>query len=192
LDPRAPALASLPRPPADATPAAAELARHEQLYRAVTLDPHPALELALRWLAAAPPAPRAETLVHGDFRIGNVIFGPEGLRAVLDWELAHAGDPMEDLGWLWLRPCRFGAPAQGAPRWPRCGGGCRSRRRAGSLSGGGWQVSAAARASGPRGSRLLARRCARGRRPWPIASAAATRTPARSGTRSAPTCGRRW
>src|SRR5205814_959226 len=103
LDPRAPALAFLPRPPADATPAAAELARHEQLYRAVTLDPHPALELALRWLAAAPPAPRAETLVHGDFRIGNVIFGPEGLRAVLDWELAHVGDPMEDLGWLCVR-----------------------------------------------------------------------------------------
>src|SRR5207253_2145890 len=87
---------------------AAELARHEQLSRAVTLDPHPALELALRWLAAAPPAPRAETLVHGDFRIGNVIFGPEGLRAVLDWELAHVGDPMEDLGWLCVRSWRFG------------------------------------------------------------------------------------
>ena len=112
LDPRAPALAFLPRPPADATPAAAELARHEQLYRAVTLDPHPALELALRWLAAAPPAPHAETLVHGDFRIGNVIFGPEGLRAVLDWELAHVGDPLEDLGWLCVRAWRFGADAQ--------------------------------------------------------------------------------
>src|SRR5205814_2026847 len=66
LDVRAPGLAFLPRPPAGETPAAAELARHEQLYRAVTLDPHPALELALRWLAAAPPAPRAEALVHGD------------------------------------------------------------------------------------------------------------------------------
>jgi len=112
LDARAPELAFLPRPPADATPAAAELARHEQLYRAVTLDPHPALELALRWLAAAPPAPHAETLVHGDFRIGNVIFGPEGLRAVLDWELAHVGDPLEDLGWLCVRAWRFGADAR--------------------------------------------------------------------------------
>ena len=109
LDARAPGLAFLPRPPVDATPAAAELERHEQLYRAVTLDPHPALELALRWLAAAPPGPRAETLVHGDFRIGNVIFGPEGLRAVLDWELAHVGDPLEDLGWLCVRSWRFGA-----------------------------------------------------------------------------------
>ena len=112
LDARASGLAFLPRPPAGETPAAAELARHEQLYRAVTLDPHPALELALRWLAAAPPAPRAEALVHGDFRIGNVIFGPEGLRAVLDWELAHVGDPMEDLGWLCVRSWRFGADAQ--------------------------------------------------------------------------------
>src|SRR5438093_378059 len=111
LDARAPELAFLPRPPADATPAAAELGRHEQLYRAVTLDPHPALELALRWLAAAPPAPHAEALVHGDFRIGNVSFGPEGLPALLDWELAHVGDPLEDLGWLCVRAWRFGADA---------------------------------------------------------------------------------
>jgi aminoglycoside phosphotransferase (APT) family kinase protein len=46
--------------------------------------------------------------VHGDFRIGNVIFGPEGVRAVLDWELAHVGDPMEDLGWICVRSWRFG------------------------------------------------------------------------------------
>jgi aminoglycoside phosphotransferase (APT) family kinase protein len=109
LDADAPGLAFLPRPPAGATPAAAELARHEELYRAVTLDPHPALELAFRWLGAAPPAPRALAVVHGDFRIGNVIFGPEGLRAVLDWELAHVGDPMEDVGWLSVRSWRFGA-----------------------------------------------------------------------------------
>ncbi len=112
LDPRAPGLTFLPRPPAGGTPAAAELTRHEQLYRAVALDPHPALELALRWLAVAPPAPRAETIVHGDFRVGNVIFGPEGLRAVLDWELAHVGDPLEDVGWLCVRAWRFGADAQ--------------------------------------------------------------------------------
>ena len=48
-------------------------------------------------------------MVHGDFRIGNVIFGPEGLRAVLDWELAHVGDPFDDLGWLCVRSWRFGA-----------------------------------------------------------------------------------
>jgi aminoglycoside phosphotransferase (APT) family kinase protein len=47
-------------------------------------------------------------LVHGDYRVGNVIFDREGLRAVLDWELAHAGDPLEDLGWLCVKAWRFG------------------------------------------------------------------------------------
>jgi aminoglycoside phosphotransferase (APT) family kinase protein len=72
-------------------------------------EPHPAFELALRRLAerlpASPPEPR---LVHGDFRNGNLIVGPEGIRAVLDWELAHLGDPAEDLGWLCVRSWRFG------------------------------------------------------------------------------------
>jgi aminoglycoside phosphotransferase (APT) family kinase protein len=109
VDPAAPPIAALPGPPPGTAPALAELARHEQVFRAVAPDPHPVLELAFRWLAAAPPAPRAATLVHGDYRIGNVMFGPEGLRAVLDWELAHRGDPMEDIGWLCVRSWRFGA-----------------------------------------------------------------------------------
>jgi aminoglycoside phosphotransferase (APT) family kinase protein len=104
-----PELAFLPRPAEGESPAAAELARYEQIYRAITPDPHPALEIAFRWLGRTPPAPRAIGMVHGDFRIGNVIFGPEGLRAVLDWELAHVGDPMEDIGWLCVRSWRFGA-----------------------------------------------------------------------------------
>ena len=91
------------------SPAAAELARYEQIFRTISPDPHPALELAFRWLAPRRPAPARLAVVHGDFRIGNVIFGPEGLRAVLDWELAHVGDPMEDLGWLCVRSWRFGA-----------------------------------------------------------------------------------
>jgi len=109
IDAGAAELAFLPRPPAGETPAHAELARYEQIYRAITPDPHPVLELALRWLARRPPAPHALGVVHGDFRIGNVIFGPEGLRAVLDWELAHVGDPLEDVGWLCVRSWRFGA-----------------------------------------------------------------------------------
>jgi aminoglycoside phosphotransferase (APT) family kinase protein len=48
-------------------------------------------------------------LVHGDYRIGNVLFGPEGVRVVLDWEQAHVGDPMEDLGWMCVRAWRFGS-----------------------------------------------------------------------------------
>ena len=98
------------RPEPGTTPAAAELARFEGILRAIAPDPHPAFELALRWLAAGlPPSPR-QTVVHGDYRVGNVIVGPEGLRAVIDWELTHVGDPMEDVGWLCVRSWRFGAP----------------------------------------------------------------------------------
>jgi aminoglycoside phosphotransferase (APT) family kinase protein len=88
-------------------------ARHQiSLYRGY-LDgfgePHPAFELGLRWLAEhAPPDPPWPALVHGDFRNGNLVVGPDGLRAVLDWELAHLGDPVEDLGWLCVKSWRFG------------------------------------------------------------------------------------
>ena len=75
-------------------------------------EPHPAFELGFRWLEANRPSSSAETVVHGDFRHGNLIVGPDGLRAVLDWELAHAGDPLEDLGWLCVRAWRFGAPGR--------------------------------------------------------------------------------
>jgi aminoglycoside phosphotransferase (APT) family kinase protein len=69
----------------------------------------PVFELGLRWLAANRPDPGPAAVVHGDFRNGNLIVGPEGVRAVLDWELVHVGDPMEDLGWLCVRAWRFGS-----------------------------------------------------------------------------------
>lgn len=71
-------------------------------------EPHPAFELGLRWLDDNLPPAAEPTLVHGDYRNGNFIVGPEGIRAVLDWELAHVGDPMEDLGWFCVRSWRFG------------------------------------------------------------------------------------
>lgn len=80
-------------------------------YRAVldaTGAAHPAFELAFRWLHDHRPSTTRRTLVHGDFRLGNVMVGDDGLRAVLDWELAHVGDPMEDLGWLCVKAWRFG------------------------------------------------------------------------------------
>ena len=71
--------------------------------------PRPVFELALRWLRDHDPGPSDEvTLVHGDFRHGNLVIGPDGVRAVLDWELAHLGDPMEDLGWMCGNSWRFG------------------------------------------------------------------------------------
>ena len=72
----------------------------------------PALELGVRWLAAHRPEAGATVTVHGDFRMGNLLVGPDGLRGVLDWELAHAGDPAEDLGWLCAPAWRFGGPGE--------------------------------------------------------------------------------
>lgn len=68
----------------------------------------PTFELAFRWLRAHRPARAADVIVHGDFRLGNVIIDEQGLVAVLDWELAHLGDPAEDMGWLSVRAWRFG------------------------------------------------------------------------------------
>jgi aminoglycoside phosphotransferase (APT) family kinase protein len=70
--------------------------------------PLPAVELGLRWLRANAPEPSKPCLVHGDFRLGNFIVGEDGLAAVIDWELAHLGDPAEDIGWLCIRSWRFG------------------------------------------------------------------------------------
>ncbi|HSK59225.1 MAG TPA: phosphotransferase family protein, partial [Actinomycetospora sp.] len=73
-------------------------------------EPLPTVEIALRWLERHRPAPVPETVVHGDFRLGNLIVDETGLRAVLDWELVHRGDPREDLGWLCTKCWRFGSP----------------------------------------------------------------------------------
>jgi aminoglycoside phosphotransferase (APT) family kinase protein len=70
----------------------------------------PALELGMRRLERHRPPDVDPVVVHGDFRNGNLIIGPDGVRAVLDWELVHLGDPMQDLGWLCTRCWRFGGP----------------------------------------------------------------------------------
>jgi aminoglycoside phosphotransferase (APT) family kinase protein len=79
-----------------------------------TLDgidyPVPVLELALRWARERQPRHTLRTLVHGDFRTGNFIVLPDGICTVLDWEIAHVGQPMEDLGYLCMRTWRFGGP----------------------------------------------------------------------------------
>ena len=115
------ALAQLHSIPLDRVPALPETDQVEQ-YRTMldTLDqPHPTFELAFRWLDAHRPSSTARTVVHGDFRLGNVMVGADGLRAVLDWELAHIGDPMEDLGWLCVKAWRFGSalPVAGVGRY---------------------------------------------------------------------------
>jgi aminoglycoside phosphotransferase (APT) family kinase protein len=113
IDPGKHGLETLPSPQAGLNPAKYEVDRYEQIFRAIAPEPHPAFELAFRWLRAHPvviDGGGARCLVHGDFRIGNVLFGPEGLRVILDWELAHIGDPMEDMGFICVRSWRFGGP----------------------------------------------------------------------------------
>jgi aminoglycoside phosphotransferase (APT) family kinase protein len=98
--------------PGIATPAAnPALAACDFWERALdeTGEPLPALEAGMRWLRLHPPPPPDRiALVHGDFRLGNLIADERGLAAVIDWELCHAGDPAEDVGWLCIRSWRFG------------------------------------------------------------------------------------
>jgi aminoglycoside phosphotransferase (APT) family kinase protein len=87
-----------------------ELTRYEEVYRSSGAE-RPVLELAFQYLRRRLPPPVEPRLLHGDFRNGNIMFHPEqGVAAVLDWELAHIGDPAEDMGWICTNSWRFGRP----------------------------------------------------------------------------------
>jgi len=107
------ALARIHATPASALPAlpfsdaAVQLDRYEEIYRSFD-TPRPTFDLAFRHLRDRMPAPVATMLVHGDFRLGNLMIDSEGLVAALDWEIAHVGDPAEDLGWVCMPSWRFG------------------------------------------------------------------------------------
>jgi len=73
-------------------------------------EPHPAIELGLWWLRENRPPPREPVVVHGDYRIGNLVVGDAGLVGVLDWEFAHLDDPVRDLAFALVRAWRFGVP----------------------------------------------------------------------------------
>lgn len=94
----------------------ADLTNHDQLAEwRDRLDALPdttaAFEWAFRWLGTRRPAPSPHGLVHGDYRMGNLIVDGCELAAVLDWELVHIGEVYEDLAWFCVRAWRFGAPA---------------------------------------------------------------------------------
>ena len=97
--------------------------------------PRPVFDLAFQWLGERTPDVGVPMLVHGDFRNGNLLVGPDGVTAVLDWELAYIGDPMQDLGWLCTNSWRFGAVDK-----PVGGFGTREQLFAGYESGGGAPV----------------------------------------------------
>ncbi len=93
---------------AEGDPCEASLTRLLEASEAL-LQPSPAFALATRWLELnRPNGPVPTTIVHTDIRVGNIIVGDDGLRAVLDWEGVRTGDPMEDLAWMAVRMWRFG------------------------------------------------------------------------------------
>jgi aminoglycoside phosphotransferase (APT) family kinase protein len=114
------ALARLHGLPVDAYPTLPDLRAPERYVEELTAtlegltSPHPTFRLGLNWLARNARAFERDargSLVHGDFRNGNLLVSDHGLSAVLDWELVHRGDAMEDLAWLCLRTWRFGNDA---------------------------------------------------------------------------------
>ena len=85
-----------------------QLRRYRDLYDAYDY-PHPVFEFAFKWLEPRMARTKRQTLVHGDFRHGNLLISPQGVEAALDWELTHIGDPLEDIGWICTNSWRFGA-----------------------------------------------------------------------------------
>ncbi len=80
-----------------------ELDTYESIYEETQLKQEPAVQEALRWFRANQPDVPETTLVHGDYRIGNVLIDDDELTGVLDWELAQIGDPLYDLGYASTR-----------------------------------------------------------------------------------------
>jgi aminoglycoside phosphotransferase (APT) family kinase protein len=105
-----PALAHplLDRPQYGATTTIAAALQHVRAQIDLLLQPSPVFELTYAWLENNQPQPGEHlTIVQRDCRNGNIIVGADGLRAILDWEVAHLGEPMEDLAWVCVRMWRF-------------------------------------------------------------------------------------
>ncbi|MCL4439401.1 MAG: phosphotransferase family protein [Firmicutes bacterium] len=87
---------------------AVELDKWEKVINDNDIGPLPVLRAAIRKLRREPPPPAPKlSVVHGDYRIGNYLYIPEGIVGVLDWEMAHLGDPIEDLGWAFAKNWHF-------------------------------------------------------------------------------------
>jgi aminoglycoside phosphotransferase (APT) family kinase protein len=109
-------VAKLLEPPSPEESWQRELGHWEAIIDAEELSPQPVTRAAIRWLRANPPPPAQRiSVVHGDFRVGNFLYQPDAsIHGVLDWEMAHLGDPIEDLAysfnesWWWARDGRPG------------------------------------------------------------------------------------
>lgn len=88
-------------PPSPANAALEQVLYWERLFLKNRLEPLPALVAAFQWLKAHAPVAERIVLLHGDFRFGNFLYKDSRITALLDWEMAHLGDPMEDLAWAY-------------------------------------------------------------------------------------------
>ena len=117
-------------PPADCW--RRELDRWADIIARNALEPQPIAAAGIRWLRRHPPPPPPRvTVVHGDYRTGNFLYRGAEIHGVLDWEMAHFGDPLEDLAWSfmpawqWARDGKAGGIADEAEAirvWEACSG----------------------------------------------------------------------
>ena len=112
LDWRALGLDFLGGPDSPAQCGEREIASWERTMRAEALEPQPVLELALAWLRANQSEAQGIALVHGDYRTGNFLVNGGTIAGVLDWEMVHLGDPLEDVAWACLRSWRWAGDAR--------------------------------------------------------------------------------
>jgi aminoglycoside phosphotransferase (APT) family kinase protein len=87
--------------------------------RQQALEPQPVLELAVAWLRAHQPVAQRITIVHADYRTGNFLVDGDRITGVLDWEMVHLGDPLEDVAWVCLRSWRWAGDGRVGGLLPR-------------------------------------------------------------------------
>jgi aminoglycoside phosphotransferase (APT) family kinase protein len=97
----------LDRPNAGESSAAHEIDRWEKIMREQQLEPQPALELGIAWLRAHEPVATKRAIVHADYRTGNFLVEGDRITGILDWEMVHLGDPIEDIAWVCVRSWRW-------------------------------------------------------------------------------------
>jgi aminoglycoside phosphotransferase (APT) family kinase protein len=83
------------------TAAAEQISYWESLFLKHRMEPHPVMVSAFIWLKEHRPIARRISIVHGDFRFGNFLYEGDRINAMLDWEMVHLGDPVEDIAWAY-------------------------------------------------------------------------------------------
>ncbi|MEX0786624.1 MAG: phosphotransferase family protein [Dehalococcoidia bacterium] len=96
-----------------------EIERWETIMREQALEPQPALELGIAWLREHRQVAQRIALVHADYRTGNFLVEGDRITGILDWEMVHLGDPMEDIAWVCLRSWRWAGDARVGGLLPR-------------------------------------------------------------------------